>query len=77
MPIDAADNRVLAAVPVGRGPPAWPPAPGAVWVANALDGTVSRVDPGTRQVVGTVEVGGLPREVAADQRGVWVTTHAG
>jgi YVTN family beta-propeller protein len=77
VPIDAADNRVLAAVPVGRGPAGVAAGAGAVWVANALDGTVSRVDPGTRQVVGTVEVGGLPREVAADQRGVWVTTHAG
>jgi YVTN family beta-propeller protein len=49
---------------------------GAVWVANAIDGTVSRIDPGTRRTIGTIEVGGVPHELSVDQRGVWVTTHA-
>ena len=33
---------------------------GAVWVANAGDGTVSRIDPATRRVVKTIEVGNSP-----------------
>ena len=76
VPIDPADNRVLAPVPVGHGAAGVAVGPGAVWVANALDGTVSRVDPASRQVVSTVDVGGFPHELAVGPDGVWVTTHA-
>ena len=45
VPVDARSNRR----PAGRrrsaaAPPASPPAPARVWVANAIDGTVSRID---------------------------------
>ncbi len=43
----------------------------AVWVAN-LDGTVSRIDPGNRQVTNTIEVGGEPCGVAVGEGAVWV-----
>jgi YVTN family beta-propeller protein len=67
---------LLAPVPVGRGAAGVAVGAGAVWVANAIDGTVSRIDPGTRRMIGTIEVGGVPHELSVDQRGVWVTTHA-
>ena len=44
----------------------------AVWVANAKDGTVSRIDPATNQVTATVRVGGSPRDVAVGSGRVWV-----
>ena len=47
-----------------------------VWVANTLDGTVSRIDPATRRVIATIRVGGLPRGVAVSDETVWVTAHA-
>jgi YVTN family beta-propeller protein len=49
---------------------------GAVWVANATDGTVSRIDPRTRRVVATIDVGGTPLEIDGGPGGVWVTSHA-
>jgi YVTN family beta-propeller protein len=74
VPITAADNRLLAPVPVGRGAAGVAVGAGAVWVANAIDGTVSRIDPGTRRVLSTVDVGGIPHELSIDDSGVWVTT---
>ncbi len=46
---------------------------GAVWVANRLDGTVSRIDPATNSVSATIpEVGANPTAVAAGLGAVWV-----
>lgn len=38
-----------------------------VWVANSGDGTVSRIDADTAEVVATIELGGSPEEVATDR----------
>jgi YVTN family beta-propeller protein len=38
--------------------------PTAVWVSNALDNTVSRIDPATRKVVATIQVGSNPGNAA-------------
>jgi YVTN family beta-propeller protein len=47
---------------------------GAVWVANAADGTVTRIDVSRRAVVGRpIEVGQNATYIAADENGVWVT----
>ena len=67
VPVDPANNQLLAPVPVGRGAAGVAAGAGAVWVANAIDGTVSRIDPGTRQVVSTIDVGGIPHELAVDR----------
>ena len=77
VPLDVATGRLLAPVP--RRPRrlrASPPARGAVWVVNTLDGTLSRLDPSTRRVVATIDVGGAPRGVAAGDGAIWVTAHA-
>jgi YVTN family beta-propeller protein len=76
VPVDPADGTVLGPVPVGRGVAGVAVGAGAVWVANALDGTVSRIDPAARRVLDTVDVGGAPHELAADPDGVWVTVDA-
>jgi DNA-binding beta-propeller fold protein YncE len=61
---------------VGRGAAGVAVAAGAVWVASSLDGTVSRIDLGSRRVVRTVDVCGGPHELAVGPGAVWVTTHA-
>ena len=45
---------------------------GAVWVTNALDGTVSRIDPVTKTVAQTIHVGNGPEAVAAGSGAIWV-----
>jgi YVTN family beta-propeller protein len=76
VPLTPAGNRLLAAVGVGRGAGGIAAGAGSVWVANTLDGTVSRIDPRARRVVATIDVGGTPRGVAAGAGSVWVTEHA-
>ena len=70
--IDARQNRVLAAVPVGSRPTFVAAGAGAVWVANVTDRTVSRVDPETLRVTATVGLGFEPTDLEADRRHVWV-----
>jgi YVTN family beta-propeller protein len=61
-------------IPVGTGPGGIAYGLGAVWVANATDGTVSRVDPRSGTAV-PIRVGNDPTGVAVDPigRAVWVT----
>ena len=60
-------------IPVGEEPVAVAVDEQAVWVANAGDGTVSRIDPVSVEVVETIEVGGSPAGIAAARGLVWVT----
>jgi DNA-binding beta-propeller fold protein YncE len=43
-----------------------------VWVANKLDGSVMRVDPGLNRVVATIRVGAGIDSIAVGAGGVWV-----
>ncbi len=45
-----------------------------MWVLNQTDGSVSRIDPETNQVVATIEAGvaGPGGDIAAGEGGVWV-----
>jgi DNA-binding SARP family transcriptional activator/ABC-type transport system substrate-binding protein/DNA-binding beta-propeller fold protein YncE len=56
----------------GRSPSAVASGLGAAWVAQALDGTVARVDPATGAVTGTFRVGRAPVAIAAAAGSVWV-----
>ena len=49
---------------------------GAVWVADAENETVVRIDPSTSRVVRTIPLGGLPTALAAGPTGVWVAVDA-
>jgi YVTN family beta-propeller protein len=59
-------------IPVGRGPSAIAVGKRAVWVANALDGTVKSIDPATSAVITTIAVGSSPTAIATDGDSVWV-----
>jgi len=75
--IDPADFTTGAPILVGRGPAGLVVAAGLVWVANSRSGTVSRVDPATRQLLGDpIEVGGHPGGIDAGTSAVWVANAA-
>ena len=52
-------------MPVGSGPAGIAVTPGAVWVANSLDLTVSKLDPATGTVTATIGVGDGPSGIVA------------
>lgn len=66
----------VAPVNVGSGPTAVAYGLGAVWVANNLDGTVSRVEPSRGVVTDTVQVGVAPNGITAAGNAIWVTDEA-
>ena len=74
MGVSPATNSVLRSVDVGAGAGAVAAGEGAVWVANPLNGTVTRVDPERGVVTATVAVGATAEPVAlAPAAGaVWV-----
>jgi YVTN family beta-propeller protein len=63
---------VLKRIHVGDGPTALVFDHGALWVANGLDATVSRIDPATGAMVATVAVGSGPTAVTSAGGSVWV-----
>jgi YVTN family beta-propeller protein len=60
-------------IPVGLGPTGIAVGAGAVWVANGDEGTVSRIDPETEEVVDRIEVGNRPEAIVVAGGFVWVT----
>ena len=68
-------NGRTTAIPVGRAPEALAVGERFLWVTNAGDGTVSRIDPDTARVSGDpIKVGGRPLDIAAGKDAVWVTS---
>lgn len=70
-------RHVKAAIRVGEAPGAVAVDGSSVWVANSGDGTVSRIDATTNQVIATIDVGARPTHLTADSNGVWVTNPEG
>jgi YVTN family beta-propeller protein len=74
---------LTATIPVGQIPVRIAAGAGSVWVPNTLDGTLSRIDPATNQVVATIDLGAdhvdavasgyATLTVAASDTAVWVT----
>ena len=64
-------GEVRARIPVGATPSAVSTGEGHVWVLNADDRTISRVDPRSR-AVDTFAIGATPTDLAAGADGVWV-----
>ena len=58
--VDPRSGRVLAAIATGAGARFFALGEGSVWVQNNTDGSVSRVDPDTNQVVATIDVATSP-----------------
>ena len=75
--IDLGSGSIRRSIPVGTGPSGIAFGLGALWVANAADGTVSRVDPQSGTAV-PIQVGNDPTGVAVDAgaRAVWVTNES-
>src|SRR5581483_9582450 len=65
-------NRITGFAPVGERPIAVAVGAGAVWVANADDGTVDRLDPKTGRIVRTIGIGADINDVATGFDSVWV-----
>ena len=68
--IDPGGERITAQYGVGRSPGAVTAGGGSVWVANRLDGTVSRIER-DRQIT-TIDVGGAPTALAFGAGSLWV-----
>ncbi len=69
--IDPGGRRVTAQYSVGHAPSAVVAGGGSLWVANALDGTVSRIDR-TRDQIVTVPVDGRPTALAFGAGSLWI-----
>jgi YVTN family beta-propeller protein len=61
-------------IPVGRAPSAIAVGKRAVWVANALDGTVKSIAPATGAVITTIQIGSNPTALASAGESVWVAS---
>jgi YVTN family beta-propeller protein len=71
--IDPDGGRITDQFAVGRGPAAVAAGAGSIWVADALDGTVSRIDRDSDPVtVRKFEVGGEPTALAFAAGSLWV-----
>jgi DNA-binding SARP family transcriptional activator len=69
--VDAKTGGLVGDIPVDEGPVAVAFGEGALWVANADDGTVSRIDPKTWKVVGSIRAGNDLRNLATGFGAVW------
>ena len=70
--IDLQSSRVVGHVLVGRRPVALAIGHGSVWVANADDGTVSRIHPDRREVIRTIGIGAPAIDLAVAPDAIWV-----
>ena len=73
--IDPKTNAVTDRIPVGRKTSGLAVGAGHVWVANLADGTISMIDPGTKQVR-TIAVQGAPTGIAVGDGSVAVADGA-
>jgi YVTN family beta-propeller protein len=64
-------------IQVGRQPVSVAFGDGFVWVSNYGDGTVSKVDPTTKAVVGQIKVGEHVSSIAVGAGKVWVVVPPG
>jgi YVTN family beta-propeller protein len=72
--IETATNRVDGRpIPLGPAPSGAAVGDGSVWVADAIEGTVRRIDPRRRRTVAVIDVGSEPYGVVFAAGSVWVT----
>jgi YVTN family beta-propeller protein len=69
--VDTEANRLVAQVPLGSAADGIVAGAGSVWVSNALNGTVSRIEPETYDLR-TIDVGGRPAGLAFGAGSLWV-----
>jgi YVTN family beta-propeller protein len=68
---------VVQTIAVGNGPEGVAVGDGAVWVANSIDGTLSRIDPVRGNVVSSIALGAGATDVATGAGAVWVSDETG
>jgi branched-chain amino acid transport system substrate-binding protein len=66
------DGETASYSPVGNTPSTIAVGEGAVWVLNADDRTISKIDPDTNEVVKTFGTGGETTDLAVGEGAVWV-----
>jgi YVTN family beta-propeller protein len=72
--IDTATNRLDGpAIPLGPAPSGVAVGANSVWVGDAIEGTVRRIDPARRRAVATIDVGNEPYALLFANRSLWVT----
>jgi virginiamycin B lyase len=73
--INPTTQTVAATIPVGPMPHFLTVGAGSVWTLNQGDGSVSRIDPGTNQVIATIkaEIPGTGGDIAFGEGFVWLT----
>ena len=64
--------RVAARIPSGMAPCSENAGFGAMWVSNAVDATIARIDPATNKVTGVAKVGKGPCGVVASDDALWI-----
>ncbi len=72
--VDPRTRSVTLTKSVGNGPTAVLSAAGAIWVANHLDGTVSRLEPSSGRQEAIIPVGDGPSSLALAAGSIWVAT---
>jgi YVTN family beta-propeller protein len=70
--VDAQSGKLATQIPVGASPAGIAAGTDAIWVANADDQTVSRINPRTNSVVETIDVGTGPAGIVTGAGAVWV-----
>lgn len=70
--IDAGNAKLSSYTATGTTPSNVVVGGGSVWVLNADDRTISRIDPRTRRIVKTFATGGLPTDLAFADGSLWV-----
>ena len=75
--IPAGGTTFTDAISVGVSPDGVAAGEGSIWVINAGDGTVQRIDPSSRTVIAVKSTNGTPTGVATGEGAVWVTTGFG
>jgi len=72
--IDPVPAAPIRAIPVGQDPMGVAFGAGSVWVANAADGTISRIDPQQGKPTATISLGPTtPAQLALGHGLVWIT----
>jgi DNA-binding SARP family transcriptional activator/streptogramin lyase len=69
--VDVQTNRLVGDIPLGGRPGAIAFGEGAVWVANADDGTIARIDPRARKVIEWVRLKTDIRDLAIGFGSIW------
>jgi YVTN family beta-propeller protein len=75
--VDTGSGQIAAATSLTGTPAALSTCGGSVWVADASDGTVSRIDPASGVSIDRITVGGDPTSIASGDGTVWVANTDG